>query len=221
MKGYTTTRYAYSPKRRVVWREICRWLNRRWIPASARILELGCGYGDFIGHISGTDKLAIEKDRNFSAYLNKLLDVKVLWDDALAALSRLPASSRDVVFASNFFEHFSLADVQRQLAEILRVLTPRGRLIVVQPNFKLCAADYFDDWTHCTVFSHVSFCDLLAVSGFEVARIEAKFLPFSLKSKWPVLPLLVRCYLSSPFKPGAAQFLVVAAKPSPGENRGT
>lgn len=212
MKNYSTTRYAYTPKRNVVWREICRWLNRRWISPFSRILELGSGYGDFIGGIVGKDKLAIEKDDGFAPFYEKLQGVTVRWADAVAAFSQLPSSSRDVIFASNFFEHFSLEQVQLLLKEVIRVLAPRGKLIVLQPNFKFCSAHYFDDWTHRTPFSHISFSDLLETSGFCIDHCYPRFLPFSFKTRLPVFGWLVRCYLASPYKPRAAQFLMVATK---------
>lgn len=221
MKDYSTTRYLYTPKRSIVWREICSWLNRRWISSNSRILELGSGYGDFIKSIAGTDKLAVEMDRGFAPYLEKIPGVKVLWIDAMEGLTQLPPSSRDIIFASNFFEHFCVEDARMLLKEVFRVLSPDGRLIVLQPNYKFCANHYFDDWTHKTAFSHISFSDLLEVSGFRVERSYPKFLPFSFKTRSPVFGWLVRLYLVSPFKPRGAQFLMVAQKPGEGTGNQT
>ncbi len=55
--------------------------------------------------------------------------------------------------------------------------------------------------------------DLLVASGFEVTRVHSRFLPFSMKGRMPVHPLLVRLYLRSPWRPCAGQMLVVAQKP--------
>lgn len=214
MESYATTRYTYDPKRTIVWQEICRYLNQHHIPPSARVLELGCGYGDFIGNISASFRAAVEYDRFFSSYLEQHAGVEALWGDALEVLPQLPDHSFEVVFASNFFEHFGRDDIRALTGEVLRILAPKGRLVVIQPNFRLCASGYFDDWTHITVFSHISFCDFLAAHGFEVTHCQKGFLPFSFKSRLPVSRLATRWYLKSPVKPLAAQFLVVAEKPA-------
>jgi predicted SAM-dependent methyltransferase len=62
----------------------------------------------------------------------------------------------DVVFTSNLLEHVSRAEVRKTLTEIRRVLKPGGRLLLIQPDYRYCAREYFDDYTHQMVFSHVS-----------------------------------------------------------------
>ena len=125
----------------------------------------------------------------------------------------LPNTSLGAVVASNFFEHFTLEDGAAILAEAKRVLRPGGRLIVVQPNFRLEPRRYFDDYTHRTIFTDQGFSDFVEANGFRIIRCEPRFLPFSMKSRLPTAEWLVRLYLSLPVRPLAGQFLPVAEKP--------
>ena len=210
MKTYTTTRYDFLPKRKLVWEEICRYLNRHFISEDASVLELGSGYGDFIGNILAKERVAIEKNIFFKKCSSNYLDITVHWADALSALKKIPKQSFDVVFCSNYFEHFELPEIQDQLDMISDILKPGGKLLVLQPNYQLCSKLYFDDWTHKSIFSHISFSDLLETHGFYIDKCMKKFLPFSMKSRFPINRLLVRFYLKSPIKPFAGQFLIVA-----------
>jgi SAM-dependent methyltransferase len=132
-----------------------------------------------------------------------------------SALDPLPIDSGTLgtVFASNFFEHFTIEEGARILSELHRVLAPRGRLICVQPNFRLEPRRYFDDYTHKQIYTDASFCDFVEANGFRVTHREPRFTPFTMKSgRIPTAGWLVPLYLSLPFRPMAGQFLAVAEK---------
>jgi len=116
-------------------------------------------------------------------------------------------------FASNLFEHLSQADFTRVL-EILRLkLAENGTLNILQPNYRYAYREYFDDYTHVSIFSHISIADFLRANGFDVIEIRPRFLPLTVKSRLPVSPWLIRAYLASPIKPLAKQMLI-RARPS-------
>ncbi|MDA0205972.1 MAG: hypothetical protein O2795_11585 [Acidobacteria bacterium] len=48
------------------------------------------------------------------------------------------------------------------------MLKPGGRLICVQPNFRLEPRRYFDDYTHKQIYTDVSFRDFLEANGLKV-----------------------------------------------------
>ena len=126
----------------------------------------------------------------------------------------LPSGSLGTVLASNFFEHFTLEQGEQILAETWRMLRVGGRLIVVQPNFRLEPRRYFDDYTHRTAYTDNGFCDFLRANGFRVVHVEPRFTPFSMKSRLPTAGWLIQLYLALPWRPFAGQFLVVAEKVS-------
>ena len=210
--SYASAMYTFSKKRKIVWEEICKYLNRYYIPRDSSVLELGSGYGDFIGQIRAREKVAIEIEDTHEEMMQSYPDVKMLFGSAMDLLPTLGRSQFNVVFSSNYFEHFTIEDIQAQLREVADVLKSGGKLVIVQPNFQLFPEKYFDDWTHKTVFSHETMLGFLEMNGFHVQHCQKRFLPYSMKSRLPVSKFLVRLYLHSPIKPLAGQFLVVAEK---------
>jgi hypothetical protein len=90
-------------------------------------------------------------------------------------------------------------------------MRPGGTLNIVQPNYRLCCNEYFDDYTHVSIYSDRSLCDFLRAHGLRVLECHARFLPLTIKSRLPVAPALIRAYLASPVRPLAKQMFVRAA----------
>jgi hypothetical protein len=130
----------------------------------------------------------------------------------VVALSGIADGSTDLFFTSNFLEHLGLEEVHRALSRIESALRPGGRLMLIQPNYRLCAEHYFDDPTHKTIFSDKNIIEYLTPHNLEIVKVIPGFLPFSMKSSLPKWPLLVRLYLLSPIKPLAAQMYIVAER---------
>jgi len=206
---YYRTRYQPDGRRSGVWRIVCGWLQRE-IPGNACVLELGAGYCDFINHIQATRKVAVDIHETVRSAAKAGVEAHV---GSCTQLSFLGDASANCVFASNLFEHLEMPALRQTLAEVLRVLKPGGKLLVIQPNFRYSYRDYFDDYTHVNIFTDLSLPDLMASAGFEITRVEPRFLPFSLKAGLPAHPALVWLYLRSPWRPKAGQMLVVARKP--------
>ena len=206
---YHNVRHTYDSRRSLIWREICIHLQS-YVSKEGVVLDLGAGYGDFARHIRARKKYGLEQ--NGSLVLHWSDDVQPLIQSALDPFP-LDDSTVDTVFASNFFEHFLLDDSYKILSEVERVLQPGGLFIAIQPNIRLQPGRYYDDYTHKTAFTEVSFSDFLTSMGWQVRAREGRFLPFSMKSRLPKWGWLVRLYLALPFRPWAGQFLVVAERP--------
>lgn len=206
---YYQTRYQPDARRSVVWQPICAWLQRE-LPRNAAVLELGAGYCDFINNIQATRKVALDIHDAVRQAAQAGIEAHV---GSCTKLDFLADASIDAVFASNLFEHLEMGQLRETLAEVLRVLKPGGKLLVIQPNFRYAYRDYFDDYTHVNIFTDLSLPDFFASAGFEISRVEPRFMPFSLKAGLPVHPALVWLYLRSPWRPKAGQMLVVARKP--------
>ena len=189
-----------------MWAEIGRYLQR-YVPAEGSVLDLGAGYCSFVNHVRAAQRHALDIAASFVGHAEPGVTTHVgTCDD----LSGFPPGRFDVVFASNLLEHLEWPAIDRTLAEVRRVLKPAGRLLLIQPNFRYCPREYFDDYTHRTIFTHVGLADLLTARGFAVERVDPRFLPFSFKSRAPKWGFLVALYLRLPMRPFAKQMLLVA-----------
>jgi SAM-dependent methyltransferase len=209
-RAYFDSRFAFDPRREVVWREIVGYFHRQGIvPRGATVLELGAGYAHFINNVDARRRIALDGSDITVEYAKPGVEVLTQRCDEPLPLD---SSSVDVVFASNLFEHLSSAQLQATAREVLRVLKPGGRLIAMQPNYRYCAREYFDDYTHVSVFSHVSLEDFFSSQGFRSVLVVPRFMPFSMKSRLPVVPAAIRLYLSLPVRPFAKQMLLAFEK---------
>lgn len=208
--GYFGTRFTRNEQRGVVWQHICQYLQT-WVPTDADVLELGAGWCDFSNAVTARSVTAMDIDEVVMQAAKS--GVTAVVGDC-TDLSRFPDGSFDRVVASNLLEHLERPMAEKMLAEAARVLRPGGRLVLIQPNFRLNPNEYFDDYTHVAIYTDRSLRDFLGASGWDVQHVAARFLPLSMKSKGSGLTFLVPWYLRSPIKPFAGQMLVVAGRPA-------
>lgn len=207
--SYHQSRFKMDPKRAIVWKTLVQYLHRNFNIGNA-VLDLGCGYGDFINHCEATQKYAVDASPEVKEYIDPAAS---FFCSTLPCELPIESNSLDTVFASNILEHLTRAEIDTQLKETLRCLKKDGIFMVFGPNYRRAFKNYYDDYTHVTAISHVSMTDWLNASGFEVTYCHPGLMPFSIKdSKVPVTSWLIRLWLWSPFKPGGAQMLVVGKK---------
>jgi ubiquinone/menaquinone biosynthesis C-methylase UbiE len=206
--AYFSTRFTPDEARGKVWAAVCTYLQR-WVPVSASVLDLGAGYGDFSRHIRAARRVAFDANPALPSMIEAPIEAEV---GDVTDLSRFDDDSFDVAFASNLFEHLSWPDLEATVVEVRRVVKPGGRLIIVQPNFRLRPREYFDDYTHRTILTDRSLADFLNASGFTVDHVEPRFLPLTMKSRLSFGHALVPLYLRLPYRPLAGQMLVVATR---------
>lgn len=199
--------------RNKVWRVLVRDFFQKWIPSNARVLDLGCGYGEFINNIVAGKKLAMDLNPVVTQHLAP--DVELIQQDCSAPWP-FPDGSLDVIFTSNFFEHLpDKPSLGRTLIQALRCLKPGGRLIAVGPNIKYLHGEYWDFYDHHVYLTETSLGEAMEINGYHIELIVPKFLPFTMV-KAPEYPLFfVRLYIAFPWiwKILGKQFLLVALKP--------
>jgi SAM-dependent methyltransferase len=208
------TRFAGTEERRSqVWAVLTRHFFQSWIRESDVVVDLGAGYCEFINSIRAGRKYALDLNPAMPSHCT--VDVQGLVHD-VATTWPLPSDSVDVIFSSNFLEHLHTKNqLQFCLQESRRVLGSGGRLLLLGPNIRFCSHTYWDFFDHHLPLSDRSVVEALQLEGFRVPKIIPKFLPYTMKSKVPSHPLLVRLYLSCPplWVLAGKQFFIVAEKP--------
>ena len=206
--AYFSTRMSANKSRSEVWRHIVRYVTQ-WVDAGKPVLELGAGYADFSNYVGSPRRVAMDVTPLLTSFAGD--GVEAIIGDC-TDLSRFADGEFGTVLASNFIEHLDRPQIDSCLGGAFRILHPGGNLILIQPNFRLNPGGYFDDYTHKSIFTDHSLSDLLVAHGFAIRRVEARFLPLTLKSKLSFGHKLVPLYLKLPYRPLAGQMLIVATK---------
>ncbi len=176
-----------------VWSVICEDFLQRFIESSDTVLDMGAGTCEFINNISCGRKYAVDINPDTEEFAAE--GVTVIRPETEGSLE-LEGATIDVVFASNFFEHLpNRQSVIDTLGEIRRVLVPRGKLIIVQPNVKYLYMQYWDYFDHQIALSEESMREALVTSGFAIEILKARFLPYTFRSRYPKGRFFVKTYL--------------------------
>jgi len=205
--GYHASRLTPDIKRDVTWQALWRFHFRQMVPRDGCVLDLGCGYGSFINNVVARRRIAIDSWPDFPRHVAPGVETIV---GSVTELDVLPDDAVDFGFASNLFEHLTQAQFARVLDGLRHKLSSRGTLTILQPNYRYAYREYFDDYTHVSVYSHVSIADFLTANDYEVLSVVPRFLPLTVKSRLPVWPWLIAAYLASPVKPMGKQMLIHA-----------
>ncbi|MFL6447729.1 MAG: class I SAM-dependent methyltransferase [Bryobacteraceae bacterium] len=203
---------AHIAYRQKVWQVLVADYFSKFVPQNGSILDLGCGYGEFINHVVCKQKYGMDLNTRARERLNR--DVNFIEQDCSHPWP-LPNNSLDVVFTSNFFEHLPSKEVLAQtLMQAQRCLKPGGKIIALGPNIRFVGGAYWDFWDHHLALTDSSLAEVMQVQGLQVERVIDRFLPYTMVNQRTVPSLLVRLYLKMPFlwQFLGKQFLVIGRK---------
>ena len=178
----------------------------------APVLELGCGWGEFINQIRAREKHGM--DLNPEAAGRLASGVRFLQQDCSTRWP-LADNTLDAVFTSNFFEHLpdkaSLAATLRELWS----LRPGGRAVSV-PNIRYLPGDMGTSALTTCRSTDRSLVEGLELSGFSIQRVVPRFLPYTMSQERTPPLWMLSLYLKLPivWPLFGRQFLVVAVKPA-------
>ena len=198
--------------RKRVWRVLIDSFFQRYVPHDATVLDLGCGYGEFINQIHAGRKYAMDLNPDAPRYLSP--HVQFIRQDCSQPWA-IEKDSLDLIFTSNFFEHLpDKVALGRTLDQAHQALKPGGLLIAIGPNIKLIPGAYWDFWDHYIPLTESALGEALENRTFHIKRKEAAFLPYTMAGEKPVPLALVRVYLQLPklWQFFGKQFLMIAAK---------
>jgi len=193
-----------------VWKILINDFFSRWIKTTDHILDLGCGYGEFINQTNCEVRHAMD----LNPKTQSLLDKEIIFHQQDCSESwNIGHNSLDLVFTSNFFEHLpNKESLDRTMGEIKKTLKPGGRLISMGPNISVLKGKYWDFWDHHVALSDQSLCELLQIHNFTIEQSESKFLPYNMVRVKERPLFMVSLYLRFPilWKLFGKQFLIVA-----------
>ena len=196
-----------------VWKVVVERYLQRWVRPEDRVLDVGCGMGEFLNHLRCAHRIGIDLNPAMRASLDAAIEFHV---GDVRDLSFLPDGSLDFVFTSNLLEHLlSKPDVEKLLGEVARVLRSGGHVVLMGPNLRFLPDTYWDFWDHLVPITDRSLVEALELTGFETIDCHPQFLPYTTRSSLPKAPWLVRLYLAIPlaWRFLGGQFLIRARKP--------
>ena len=196
VKKIYEARFVNIEERKSIWKVLVADFFQQYVNKKDIVLDAGCGYGEFINNIACEKKIAIDLNPQTKKYLEK--DVK-FYLGSTTKMSFIKENFVDKIFVSNFFEHLEKKDIVKTIKEFKRILKSGGEVLVLQPNIRFCQKDYWMFFDHITALDDRVLEEVFAIHGFKLKKIVLKFLPFTMRSIFPKLPIFVKLYLRLPF----------------------
>jgi SAM-dependent methyltransferase len=178
--------------RDAMWKILCRDFFQNYITTESHVLEIGAGYCEFINNIRAARKTGVDINPDVKNYA--ATDVNIVLNST-SSMVGVADSSVDVVFASNLFEHLTRDEIVATFREVYRILSPGGKFMVLQPNIRFCAKDYWMFFDHVTPIDDRAFVEGLEINGFNILEVIERFLPYTTKSNLPKSLFLIKWYL--------------------------
>jgi len=123
-----------------IWRVICKVFLNRFVKQSDVVVDVACGYGEFINNISAQKKIAIDLNPNTKAYLKPEIEFH---ECKATELSSVILGAADVIFTSNFLEHLPDKEtLELFLDQVLMALKPGGIYLILGPNLRYLPGKY-------------------------------------------------------------------------------
>jgi ubiquinone/menaquinone biosynthesis C-methylase UbiE len=145
-------------------------------PGKGSLLDIGSGTGDFLvaAKNAGWSITGIEPSEKARSIAKQK---GVVFAEATATL---PDNSFDAITMWHVLEH--VPDVEKQVAELKRIVKPGGVIVIAVPNFKsFDAKHYGTHWAaydvprHLWHFSKTAIVKLFAAQGMEVVKVLPMF----------------------------------------------
>ena len=144
---------------------------------SAKILDLGCGYGGilhFLREAGYTSIVGVDVSEE-QVELARQLGLKDLHcQDLREFLGAAADETYKVVIAFDILEHFAKPELLELMDELRRVITPGGALIVHAPNGEglFSGTILHGDLTHELAFTRSNLRQLADAAGFRVVAVK-------------------------------------------------
>ena len=180
MKNYLSTFYDLKNKPLSNYQDkFVEYNIKRFNLKNKKLLEIGCGRGDFINKFSQKNVECYATDILQDA--ENLLEKKVKFQQNDIGKEKLPFNDNffDAIYTKSLVEHIN--NHSFFFYECKRVLKKGGQLIIYTPDWETQYLHFYDDITHIKPFTKVTLEKCFKLYGFDNCKIE-KF--YQLPSVW-------------------------------------
>jgi len=179
-----------------LWLILIKYFFQKFIDENDTVLDLGCGYGEFINQINCGKKYAVDLNSDSAKYLSKKV---TFYRQSSTKMKSIKSNLTDKIFVSNFFEHLTREDIILTIQECRRILKKGGQILILQPNIRFCEKDYWMFFDHVTPIDDRALEEVFYSHNFQLKKIILKFLPYTTKSSLPKSSIFIKMYLKFPF----------------------
>ncbi|MDA9696733.1 class I SAM-dependent methyltransferase [Candidatus Pelagibacter sp.] len=135
-----------------------------------KILELGCGRGEFLNEFvkCGLEVHGVDISDYSEKFFTQLNFKKIDMEN-----EKLPYQDNyfDFIYSKSFIEHFYYPE--KIFKEAYRVLKPGGMIITLTPEWKYIYKSFYEDFTHRVPFTKVSLKDIHSMNNFNSINVES------------------------------------------------
>lgn len=195
-KLYNTRFNNYERIRKIkLWQVLCEDFLQQFIRKNDCVVDLGAGTCEFINSIRCGKKIALDSSPEAKKHAKK--EVEVIIGSVKNIYKLLKNKKPDVIFMSNLLEHLdSKEEAFRLLVESYRILVPKGKLLIMQPDIARVGNAYWDFFDHKIAITQRSLFEALETVGFKISYFKDPFLPYTTKTTFlPLWSFLLRIYL--------------------------
>ena len=137
---------------------------------NSKILELGCGRGEFLNEFIqyGMKGHGLDLSDNSKRFFPK---INLTICDLENNKSSFEDNDFDIIFSKSFVEHFHYPE--KIFREAYRILKPGGLLITLTPEWNYIYKTFYEDFTHRTPFTKTSLLDIQTICNFKQVQVES------------------------------------------------
>jgi len=136
-----------------------------------KVLEFGCGSGDFLSICAEKGIKAAGVDRN----PKKIKGIKIVKSDIMRYINKEKKAAYNGVYARHVIEHFYPENLEALLKITNRIMKKEGILILIFPNVRnpyVATKEFWKDSTHAVPYTPEIAEKMVKKAGFRIKRSE-------------------------------------------------
>lgn len=152
----------------------------------SKLLELGCGRGDFLHEFQNLGFDCYGVDREKSKFHD---DYNLNVSECDLEKDNLPFDDNefDIVYHKSVIEHVN--NPSKIMMETKRVLKKDGVVIILTPDWHTQWKNFYEDFTHSRPYDKLTMKDLLEIYSFSNVQVK-KFIQLPIIWKYPFLSII-------------------------------